>query len=123
MRVVWKDLPVLGPDSRRAAIAALAAQRQGRYHDMHLALIKAKTPIKEGAIIAAAERVGLDLEAFELDRADPEIERYLEDTRTLANALEINGTPAFVIGREFYGGAMPEASFRRAIEKARRQGG
>ena len=123
VRVVWKDLPVLGPDSRRATIAALAAHRQGRYHDMHLALIKTETPIKEGAIVAAAERVGLDLEAFELDRADPEIERYLEETRALANALEISGTPAFVIGREFYGGAMPETSFRRAIEEARARGG
>ena len=123
VRVVWKDLPVLGPDSRSAAIAALAAQRQGRYHDMHLALLEAKTPIKEDAIVAAAERLGLDLDALALDRADPEIERYLDDTRALASALEISGTPAFVIGGEFYGGAMPEAAFMQAIEEARAQGG
>jgi len=91
--------------SRPAARAALAAQRQGKYAEMHFALME--QPRLSGEIIrATAEKIGLDMGKYDADLADPTIEQHIGDTLELADRLPaLTGTPFFVIGEDYISGA------------------
>jgi protein-disulfide isomerase len=118
LRVVFKELPVLGPDSVRAARAALASRRQDGYVPFHFALMAADDLSLEG-IRAIAERVGLDPDQLESDMAAPEVLAAIEANYALANALGIEGTPAFVIGDQMIPGAVDKARLEQLIGQAR----
>lgn len=122
VRLVVKEFPILGPDSTTAARAALAARAQGRYGDLHWALLQAKE-LSEGAILDLARRLGLDTERLARDMKSAAVERTLEDNRALAEVLGISGTPAFVIGDTLIPGAAPVARLAELIAKARQRGG
>ena len=118
LRVVFKELPVLGPDSVRAARAALAARNQGGYVPFHFALMTADELSLEG-IRDAAEAVGLDADQLEADMAAPEVIAAIEANYALANELGIEGTPAFVIGDELVPGAVDKTRLTQLVEDAR----
>jgi protein-disulfide isomerase len=120
LRFVYKEFPVLGPESVTAARAALAARKQGKYDAMHRALMTMKGQINEDAVFKAAGSVGLDLARLKRDMAAPEIDRMLEANHQLAEDLNIRGTPAFVVGSEIVPGAVSADALRRLIEVARR---
>ena len=122
LRIVWKDLPVLGPLSRFAARASIAAQRQGRYLDFHEAVMGSRGRLSEDAVMAIAGRIGLDVERLRRDIADPGIEAYLDETHRLARELGIDGTPAFVIGNTLVPGAVGGERLRQLIAEARSGG-
>lgn len=100
IRVVYKELPILGPDSLVAAKAALAARAQGadKYLALHEALMATRGAIDENTIKTAARQVGLDIAKLTRDMNDPAIEATLKATHALATKLGITGTPSFVIG-------------------------
>lgn len=118
LRVVFKELPVLGPDSVRAARAALASRRQGGYVPFHFELMAADDLSLQG-IRAAAEAVGLDADRLEADMASPEVIAAIEANYALANELGIEGTPAFVIGTQLIPGAVDKARLEELIREAR----
>ena len=119
VRVVWKEFPILGPVSHFAARAAMAADRQGLYHEFHVAVMGAEEELTEDAVVAIAAANGLDVERLRADMEDPEIEAYLEETRRLAQALGISGTPAFVVGDTLIPGAVNPARIRAMVVEAR----
>ena len=118
LRVVFKELPVLGPDSERAARAALASRRQGGYVPFHFALMAAEDLSLQG-IRAAAEAVGLDPDRLEADMAAPEVNAAIQANYALANELGIEGTPAFVIGTQLIPGAVDKARLEQLIREER----
>lgn len=118
LRVVFKELPVLGPDSVRAAQAALASRHQDGYVPFHFALMAADDLSLEG-IRAVARTVGLDPDRLEADMAAPEVKATIEANYALANELGIEGTPAFVIGDQLIPGAVDKARLEQLIEQAR----
>ena len=118
LRVVFKELPVLGPDSVRAARAALASRRQAGYVPFHFALMTTDDLSLQG-IRAAAEQVGLDPDRLEADMAAPEVLAAIEANYALANALGIEGTPAFVIGDQLIPGAVDKGRLEQLIDEAR----
>jgi protein-disulfide isomerase len=118
LRVVFKELPVLGPDSERAARAALASRRQGGYVPFHFALMAAEDLSLPG-IRAAAEAVGLDADRLEADMTAPEVNAAIQANYALANELGIEGTPAFVIGSQLIPGAVDKARLEQLIRDAR----
>ena len=122
LRIVWKELPVLGPVSRIAARASMAAARQGKYLEFHEAAMGTRDGLSEDGVLAIAERVGLDVDRLQQDMADPSIEAYLDETNQLARELGIEGTPAFVIGDTLVPGAVGEARLRQLIAQARSGG-
>ncbi len=119
LRVVWKEFPILGPVSRFAARAAMAADRQGRYLDFHVAVMAAPAKLTEASVIATAGRLGLDVERLRRDMRDPAIENYLDETMGLARKLGITGTPAFVVGDTVVPGAVGVARLRQLIADVR----
>lgn len=118
LRVAFKELPVLGPDSVVAAKAALASEAQGGYRDLHFALMEAEDLSKE-SILEIAEGVGLDPEQLARDMDSPEIQQEIERNYALANELGIEGTPAFVVGDQLVPGAVDQARLKELIEGAR----
>ena len=118
LRFVLKDLPVLGPESVRAARAALAARAQGKYTPFHFALMRTQDLTEDG-IKAVAREVGLDVERLTADMASEAVTRAIDANLALARDLGINGTPSFVIGDTLVPGAVEIAELTRLIDEQR----
>jgi protein-disulfide isomerase len=121
LRIVYKEFPVLGPESMTASKAALAARKQGKYDALHRALMALKGQINDTAVFKTAESVGLDVDRLKRDMAAPEISRALKANTELADALDIRGTPGFVVGNEIVPGAIDLASLKQLIATARKK--
>ncbi|MAU41915.1 MAG: hypothetical protein CMF31_09875 [Kordiimonas sp.] len=105
LRVVFKELPILGPGSEVAARAVLAAKEQNRYEDFHFALLASSGPLNEKKIMSIADKLGLDSDRLKEDMTSHVISNVIQQNRSLARALGITGTPAFIIGDEIIPGA------------------
>ena len=114
LRVVFRELPVLGPDSVIAARASLAASKAGKFEQFHEAMWAAGRP-SEASITEALEAVDMRLE----DIADPAFEAEINQNFELANALGASGTPLFVVGDTIIPSAEGYSAYKAAIEKAR----
>jgi len=123
LRFAYKEFPVLGPDSVTAARAALAAHKQGKYDAMHRALMALKGQMNEDAVMQVAASAGLDVARLKQDMAAPQIDATLRKNMQLADALEIHGTPGFVIGDEIVPGAISLDALKQLIENARHKEG
>jgi protein-disulfide isomerase len=121
LRFVYKEFPVLGADSITASRAALAARKQGKYDALHRALMSTKGQLDEATVLKVAQSVGLDSERLKRDMAAPEIDRALKANLQLAEALDIRGTPGFVIGDEIVPGAIDLETLKGLIAAARRK--
>jgi protein-disulfide isomerase len=118
LRVVFKELPVLGPDSVRAARAALASHNQDGYVPFHFVLMTADD-LSMAGIRAAAAAAGLDPDQLEADMDSPEVLAAIEANYALANELGIEGTPAFVVGDQLIPGAVDKVRLEQLIREAR----
>jgi protein-disulfide isomerase len=123
VRLVLKDLPILGPNSVLASRALLAAQRQGKYAGLHDALMALRGEPTEAVVQREAERAGLDWPRLRRDMDDPAIQRRIETNLRLAQALRIEGTPAIVIGETLIPGAVDLATLEQLVAEARMRGG
>jgi protein-disulfide isomerase len=119
LRFVYKEFPILGPNSVFAAKAALAAHRQGRYAEFHKALMQARGAADQTSVLRIAAELGLDETRLKADMADPAIQSALDRNLDLAQALRIAGTPGFVVGDEILRGATDAGTLRRLVDKAR----
>ncbi len=121
LRIVYKELPVLGPASVTAAHAALAARKQGKYEAFHAAMMAARGQITEATIDRVAASAGLDLDQLKKDLASPEIEQAIKDNLALADALDIHGTPAFIVGDHIVPGAVELDALKEMVADARKR--
>ncbi len=121
LRLVYKEFPILGPVSVTAAHAALAAQRQGKYDAFHAAMMAARGNISDDTIFQVAASVGLDVDRLKRDMASPEIARQLKDNLVLADALNIHGTPAFIVGDRVVPGAVDLGTLKTMVADQHRQ--
>lgn len=121
VRVVWKEMPILGPTSEFAARAAMAAKRQGKYFEFHTKVMGARGQLSPQKVLRIASKAGLDIDRLKQDMADPKITKYLADTARLAQALGITGTPGFVIGDKVVAGAIDKNKLQRMITAIRGQ--
>ena len=121
LRVIYKELPILGPASITAAHAALAAQRQGKYDAFHAAMMNAHGQITDDTVYQVAGSVGLDVGRLKRDMEAPEIAQRLKANLALADALDIRGTPAFIVGDKVVPGAVDLDALKTMIADARKQ--
>ena len=121
LRIVYKEFPILGPDSVVAARVALAAHRQApdRYLALHTALMASRGRLTETNALEIAREFGFDVARIAADMGSPEIDRIIARNNALAQELGINGTPGFVIGDQVIPGAIDLDTLRRLIAEAR----
>lgn len=119
VRLVYKDLPILGPASVIAAHALLAAQKQGGYDALRTALMKLPPDYTKDEILAIARKLGLDDARLAKDMDDPTITARLDANLQLARALGIDGTPALIIGDTLIPGAVEMAELEKDIAAVR----
>jgi protein-disulfide isomerase len=122
LRLVLKEFPILGPDSVIASRAAIAARAQGKYIEMHDALMAAKGTLDEATVLSIAGKVGLDTKRLKTDMASPAVERIIQRNTELAKALQINGTPSFIVGDTIFPGALEPAALKQMIAELRKGG-
>lgn len=115
LRVVYRELPILGPDSVTAARLSLEASKLGRFAKFHDTLWAAGRPAPE-TIAAASQAAAI---APKPD-ADPQIEAEIKRNYQLAGQLGATGTPLFVIGDRVLNGAVGYDALKQAIEAARK---
>ena len=119
IRLVMKEFPILGPQSQRAARAALATVNQDKYLEFHFALMNNPGDMSDQHIWNVAEEVGVDVDQLKEDMQAREINRMLRRNFELAETLDINGTPAFVIGDTLVPGVIDLNRIRELVAQAR----
>jgi protein-disulfide isomerase len=119
LKLVYKEFPVLGPESDVAAHVALAAKKQGKYDIFHRAMMAVPGRIDEAAIYKVAASVGLDIDRLKQDVKSADVAAQLKANAALGNELRIDGTPAFIIGDTIVPGAMSLDAMRQQIANAR----
>lgn len=101
LKVVFKEFPIRGALSEFASKAALAAKNQGKYFELHKALIQLSVDQKlsQDSIIEAAKKLGLNVDKLKQDMNGPAVAQQLKDNYKLAQNLQLMGTPAFFIAK------------------------
>ncbi len=120
IRRVMKEFPILGPESLFASRVALAAKVQGKYEPMHRLLIAAKGALDQDTVMRLAKEAGLDMPQLKRDMNSAAIDEVLKKNRDLAGQLEITGTPAFIIGKEFVPGAAELDTLKMIVARTRK---
>ncbi len=123
LRVVYKDFPILGPASVLGAKALLAAQKQDGYLKLKSAVMTGPAEITPDTLRAAAAKAGLNWDRLQKDMADPAVQSRIDANLALGRKLQINGTPAYVIGDQMLPGALTLADLQDAVAEARKAQG
>jgi protein-disulfide isomerase len=123
VKLVLKEFPILGPISLVASKAALASVKQGKYPQFHEALLAHKGHYDKAALVdEIAKSVGLNIDQLHKDMDAPEIQAEIDKNLELGRALDINGTPGFVIGDQIIGGASSVDELKKYIDDACKKG-
>ncbi len=121
VRVVYKEFPILGPESVVAARASLAIWRLApeKYMEFHSGLMNTRGGVSMSMIASVAKKIGLDSDMLVKEMKSAEIDADLQNNYELAQSLGISGTPAFVIGNELVPGAIDGDALKALIKEAR----
>ena len=123
LKVVLKEFPVLSQGSVEAAQVAVAARMQDptgkKYLDFHQKLLGGRGQADKARAMAAAKDAGFDTAKLEKDMASPEAKATIEENFKLAEAMGMNGTPSYVIGKQVVVGAVGVENLREKIGVAR----
>jgi protein-disulfide isomerase len=114
LKVIYKEFPILGPQSQVASTAALAAMRQGQYGAFNRALF-ASDGAGDAMLKGVSDRLKLNYAKLQQDMADPKLNAELERNMKLASALNIDGTPAYILGDQIIPGAIDMVSLAKFI--------
>ncbi len=126
LRLEWKDFPYQGRESVTAALAARAAQAQGRFWEYHDLIYANQSSGNSGgyneeSLTALAEEAGLDVDRFREDLEGARYDDAVQADFREGQDLGISGTPTFFINDRALVGLQPLATFEEAIEEAERE--
>ncbi|KJC55749.1 DSBA oxidoreductase [Bradyrhizobium sp. LTSPM299] len=123
LKVVLKEFPVLSQGSVEAAQVAVAVRMQDptgkKYLEFHQKLLGGRGAADKARALAVAKDIGLDVAKLEKDMASPEAKATIEENFRLAEAMGMNGTPSYVIGKQVVIGAVGADSLKEKIGVAR----
>ena len=125
IRLIVKEMPILGPGSdlaARAAVATLIAEGPEAYAELHERLMTIPGQITDQSLDAALTETGLDPARIRTAMQDPEVEHRLAATRGLAEKLAIAGTPTFVFENRMVRGYLPLEQMRGLVAELRAPG-
>ena len=122
IRIVYKEFPILGPDSLLASRFAISAKLIGgdaAYGPLHDALMTMRGNLTEETLVAQADALGLDGAAILAGISDPQVDKIIGDNHALAGRLNVNGTPGFVIGEQIIRGYVPLDGMAQLVAELR----
>ncbi|WP_375461995.1 DsbA family protein [uncultured Enterovirga sp.] len=123
LKVVMRDLPVLGPDSVEASRVALAAKQQmsgDKLFEYHSRLLESRGRIGAERATSLAKEMGLDMARLQRDIGGDAVKAAIAENSDLGEKLALTGTPAFVVGTEVISGAVGAEALAQAIALARK---
>jgi protein-disulfide isomerase len=122
IRFVFKELPILSPESELAARAALAAWRQDKklYMVIHSEFMNLRGRFSEARILQIAKNKGLDIVQLKKDIRSTTMDKTIAQNRQLAQKLNITGTPGFVIGNKIIPGAVELETLKELVLEIRK---
>ena len=122
LKVVFRELPIIAPQSRDAAIMALAAARQGKYDAFHHAMFAASS-LDAAGIAAAAEKAGVVTDGTADATANEALfQREIDNNLAIARQLQLNATPTWIVGDQVLQGQLGYATLKAAVDRARAKG-
>lgn len=119
IRVFFRELPILGSASLTLAKIALAANLQGKYLEVHDALMNSGEPVDEAKALNIAKTLGLNMDKLKKDMNGPEIQKMIKTNLNLAETLSINATPSFIVEETFVPGYISKEAFKELILEKR----
>lgn len=117
VRFAFIEFPIKGQNSDAAARLALAARKQpGKYLALHFALMREDSEATPASVVETAKKVGLDLKKLQADEKDPSITATIAAAHALAQAANIDGTPAFIVNGKVREGAIDKATLMAMLK-------
>lgn len=128
LRMEWRDFPYQGQESVNAALAARAAQEQGKFWEYHDLLYENQAPANSGGysdenLTKLAREAGLDVDKFQKSFQSGKFQEAVQSDFEEGQQLGISGTPAFVINDTKLIGLQPMQTFEQVIEEERQKAG
>ena len=119
IKIIFKDIPIMGPNSITAIKALLAAKEQGKYDKLQKALFSSEKALTKKEIINLARSAGLDTKKLQADMKKKTIQEAIDQNLELAKVLGINGTPTLIIGEtKVVPGYMSAEDLSKALKEA-----
>jgi protein-disulfide isomerase len=125
MKLVLKDFPVLGPGSVEAAKVASAVRNQlhgDKFWQFHYKLLASRGPVGKAEALAVAKDMGVDMDRLNRDMDSPDVAAGLQEVMHMAETLQINGNPTFVVGQEVVVGAVGYDTLKEKIDSVHKCG-
>lgn len=119
VKVVLYDMPILGPSSHEISKWAMAARKQNKYFEYHVALMTHNGEKDEVTLRKLAGEVGLDVDQLAKDKDDPAITEEIKKHLETAQSLGIQGTPGFLINEKVFRGYIPYDVITSTIKETR----
>lgn len=119
VRLVFKEYPILGEPSYLASSTALAINDKMKYLTYHSKLMTHSGRVSQAVVEKILGELKLPPQKLQADARSDKYVLQLAETRQLADAIGINGTPAFVINGQLFPGALSKAELTQAIKFAR----
>lgn len=119
IRVILREWPIMGADSVAVARLSLASRAQGRYAEFHHGLMSQRGRANRALALRIARDIGLDIDRLEQDAAQPWIDRHLDQSLKMGRALDLRGTPSWIIGDRAIFGFMSRGDLQEALDEAR----
>ncbi len=98
VKVIFKDLPIMGGNSVMAIKALLAAKEQNKYEPLQKVIFESTKPLTKKQLLKAANSLGIDTKKLKVDMESKMVQAQIDDALDLAKTLGINGTPTLIIG-------------------------
>jgi len=118
VRVVWRDLPLaFHANAKPAAIAARAANQQGKFWPMHDILLKNQENLDAADLEKYAKAIGLNMTKFKAALQDKKLQDAVEADAAMADRIGARGTPSFYVNGKFLSGAQPLETFKSKIDE------
>jgi protein-disulfide isomerase len=122
VKVLFKEFPIFGPDSEYAAKAALAANLQGKYWELHKALFANEGHVNAAVVDDTAQRIGVDVARMKKDMDTPQITKQIDNNHGLGQLLALSGTPAFIIDQSVSPGYITLEDMKATVAEVRAAG-
>ncbi|MCB0345280.1 MAG: thioredoxin domain-containing protein [Bdellovibrionales bacterium] len=118
VKIVFKHLPLpFHQQAKPAAVAAIAAQQQGKFWEFHDELFENQESLTEAKFIEIATKLELDVDKFKKDMNNEAYEKQVADDMAVATQLGVRGTPGFFVNGVQVRGARPLPYFKELVDK------